>query len=193
MFDREHRTLAYVPRWAIIRVNRRQSVAEHSFYVAMYAFEIAKFIGFKGSYENLLSWALTHDMEEIVKGDPPSSYHQITKTETSKEWVRTKMAERSSSTSAYAFTRDPGGLRVVAIVKLADIVESLLYLGDEENSGNGRNVCNVQSYLWEKLNEQWKEFMTATGVDDDTARSLSASIAEAIYRARLSTDKLVHE
>jgi len=68
--------LQYVPRWVIVNMDRKQSVAEHSFNVAL----IVKYIyeaKFKGSYNvevmnSMMIEALFHDGDEIYTGDIPS-------------------------------------------------------------------------------------------------------------------------
>lgn len=193
MFDREHRTLAHVPRWSILRINRRQSVAEHSFYVALYSAEIAKFIGWTGPYDQLMLHALTHDLDEIVTGDINSP----TKKAMSKEarldfeyWVGKKMCERSDPSGAWALS-DPGE-QVRAIVKLADIVEGLLYLGDERSQGN-TNVGNMETYMWRALDKFWNDEFVPLFKMEDRGNRLLHQIAEAVARAGKDMDRAVLE
>ena len=53
-----YRDMAHVPRWVIARTHRRQSVAEHSYFVALYARQIAIEIG----YDRL---------EDLLRDGPP--------------------------------------------------------------------------------------------------------------------------
>jgi 5'-deoxynucleotidase YfbR-like HD superfamily hydrolase len=66
--DPKFRDLAHVPRWAIARTNRQQSVAEHSYYVTLYAIAIAQEleVPITGGF---ISYCLLHDMDEIHTGD----------------------------------------------------------------------------------------------------------------------------
>lgn len=66
--------LSHVPRWAIVRTYRPQSVGEHSFRTAMIAAELwrrtrIKFPGL--DLERVMWLSLTHDADESVTGDIP--------------------------------------------------------------------------------------------------------------------------
>lgn len=71
--------LSYVPRWCVVPIARPQSVAEHSYRVAVIAMDICR----KINGEDLLSagvieshvilWALVHDAPESETGDLPST------------------------------------------------------------------------------------------------------------------------
>lgn len=62
--------LSHVPRWVIVSTSRPQSVAEHSFRVAIILLEICKRIGV-GCEQSTLQWALMHDGAESRTGDLP--------------------------------------------------------------------------------------------------------------------------
>lgn len=197
MFDREHRTLACVPRWPILRVNRRQSVAEHSFYVALYAAEIAHAIYWDGSFEQLMLHSLTHDLDEIVTGDinsptkramDPGMRAQLA------AWTDKKMRERAQPDSAWAIA-DPGEQAKI-IVKLADMVEGILYLADERSSGNG-NTKPLEMYLWSHLRRFWQDvFVPAFKLDCNrlgVGGILWDKIIDASESAANGHDRLVSE
>lgn len=194
IFDREHRTLAHVPRWPILRVNRRQSVAEHSFYVALYAAEIAQAIGWQGPYEQLMLHALTHDLDEIVTGDinsptkramDPGARVQLD------AWIDKKMRERSTVDSAWALS-DPGE-QAKLIVKLADMVEGVLYLCDEKSQGN-QNVKNMEAYVWGHLEKFWRDtFVAAFGLSHFVKNRVWGQIVGAAGNSAQGHDRLVAE
>lgn len=77
MFITDALALGIVPRWAIVRTIRPQSVAEHSFNVAIIASEILQLNphltagGPICRREQVLWHALTHDCDEAVTGDIP--------------------------------------------------------------------------------------------------------------------------
>jgi 5'-deoxynucleotidase len=72
MFERELRDLSFVKRWSIVRTIRSQSVAEHTFFVAMYANDICAALGVDESIHlAVLQKALWHDVDEIFTGDIP--------------------------------------------------------------------------------------------------------------------------
>jgi len=66
------RTLSHVPRWAVLRVIHRQSVADHSYYVAVYASLIAKTENLMPAmHVILLEHCLYHDIAEVFTSDIP--------------------------------------------------------------------------------------------------------------------------
>jgi len=62
--------LAFVDRYATFKFRRKDNVAEHSYYVALYSLIIAEEL-FPGAYDKgrLLSLALLHDLPESISGD----------------------------------------------------------------------------------------------------------------------------
>jgi len=72
-FDQVMR-MSSIKRWGIVEMSRQQSVAEHSFNVAIISDAICQ----KSSIDptetaNIISWALAHDLPEVVTGDIPST------------------------------------------------------------------------------------------------------------------------
>lgn len=70
---------AHIPRYSAIPVNHRESVAEHSFFVAIYADRIAVDLGLQHNIQAILKTALWHDIEETLTGDFIRSfkYHDL--------------------------------------------------------------------------------------------------------------------
>lgn len=67
--------LCYIPRWGIVPLIRPQSVAEHTFRVAVISDAIAMKVGLDGEMvSKVASKALLHDMDEALSGDIPASY-----------------------------------------------------------------------------------------------------------------------
>jgi len=65
--------LSNIKRWGIVEMSRPQSVAEHSYNVAIIASAICDRIDLSPEYKNaVVNWALTHDLPEVVTGDVPS-------------------------------------------------------------------------------------------------------------------------
>lgn len=85
--------LRYVPRFSICRVQHRESVAEHSYYVILYAWAICRWLRhnqepdengvlnmkdmFKAENE-VLERAILHDVEECRTGDCPRPFKHST-------------------------------------------------------------------------------------------------------------------
>lgn len=140
MFDRDIRTLAFVPRWVILRLIHQQSVAEHSYFVAIYADQIADYIKWKGDRRDLLLYALQHDYGEMVSGDVPhpAKVAFVDKVRM-REFEKKEIKQRVDS-----YIVDPSE-EIVAIVAVADMVEGILFLVSEEQMGNndGRSVIEL--------------------------------------------------
>ena len=124
----EERELAHVPRWCIVRTVRTQSVAEHAFFVARYAVEIARAMDITPRVE-FIEYCLRHDDDELHSGDIPAPYKRAMRLETpkpmtltDKEWI---------------------------VFKAADILEGVLFLVDEQLLGNK----TVQPVILELTNE----------------------------------------
>lgn len=69
----------HVKRWHMIRMQDRQSVAEHSYNVAMLTIKMLRDLDRDKAYDispeeelAVLEWALCHDIHEIEHGDVPS-------------------------------------------------------------------------------------------------------------------------
>jgi 5'-deoxynucleotidase YfbR-like HD superfamily hydrolase len=72
MFDVRERMLAFVERWNVAPRLHRQSVAEHSYFVALYASDISAAMSLTAvERANVMDYALRHDLGEIVTGDMP--------------------------------------------------------------------------------------------------------------------------
>jgi|TARA_Y100000310_G_scaffold80345_3_gene77004 5'-deoxynucleotidase len=148
MYSRELRELEYVPRWAIIRCIKQQSVAEHSYFTAMYANKIAEIIGWdkKNPEEmhKLVTYALWHDIEESFMSDIPGPikhgiineelYDKFADNQCKKYWDKSKTDIAHPS---YPYDR-----QVIQIVKCASTIEEFFYLLGEAQLGN-RTIHNV--------------------------------------------------
>lgn len=140
MFESERRDLAWVPRWGIVRVLRRQSVAEHSYYVTCYGLEVAKAIGWPEcdpawdatehpAAMHLLSlYLLRHDEGESVESDAPGPVKRIA------GWDSSKLApllRHRFGPPPYCTT----SMRKIRVV--ADLIDECMYLAGEIRTGNG--------------------------------------------------------
>lgn len=69
----------HVKRWHMVRMRDQQSVAEHSYNVAMLTIRMLRHLDRDGAYDispeeqlAVMEWALCHDIHEIEHGDVPS-------------------------------------------------------------------------------------------------------------------------
>lgn len=133
MFDHEMRDLAHVHRWGILRRIRQQSVAEHSFFVAIYAIEIAEFIEWQGDHYTLIRAALSHDMPEVRTGDLPGpTKRAVLDAERLDSFESRTMQDLFPTHQNFFRTNGEAG----NILAVADILDATLFLADEKNMGN---------------------------------------------------------
>ena len=116
------RDMAHVPRWAIIRNTRPQSVAEHSYFVALYVRRLAEIAGIPVTLQ-LVNTALDHDLDEVHSGDIPSPYKATLK--------QLGYALPPDALNTFNLTNEER-----CILKIADTLEAILFLIDEANTGN---------------------------------------------------------
>lgn len=148
MFEREYRELSFVRRWGIHRRLLEQSVAEHSYYVALYAMQIAKFIGWPQNYSGtvgelggLLRAALLHDVPEVITGDPAGPVKRQTMAMMGERAIGEGVARRfgpevAIEIEAANHPTSNAGKEIKAIVKVADSLDALFHLATEIQMGN---------------------------------------------------------
>lgn len=116
--------LSHVKRWSVVEMSRSQSVAEHSYNVAMIATAIVDKLeklthvphNLRG---NVMSWALLHDVPECLTGDMPTPFKNVLGGEVG-------VAERAVFPK-YAELKDGIGDWPITIVKIADIFEAMIF------------------------------------------------------------------
>lgn len=120
--------LMQVKRYPISYMNRDQSVAEHSFGVALIVMELTKTLRDRELAEAALEYALVHDAEEVYTGDIPSSFKRV-------------LREHAPNVSVLLDGRqDNIPDEVKAVVKLADYLEAIYYLREFGGSRLSRDV-----------------------------------------------------
>lgn len=179
LFAREYRDLSWTPRWCIARVNRRQSVAEHHYYVSLYAYLIASLIGFPGErLGHLLVCALTHDVEESFTADWPGPVKRAVIDRVNYDsFVRRNVEARFGDSVVLAFPD------LKAILDVAGLLDEVLYLSGEMQSGNqavGAIIENSQRRLYEKIDAMRQTFQ----LNDSQNNILVSEIKAAIIRER---------
>jgi 5'-deoxynucleotidase YfbR-like HD superfamily hydrolase len=192
MFPRELRDTAFVPRWAIVRTLRQQSVAEHSYFVALYAQRIAHVLEWQGPMDKLLTNALYHDLDEILSGDIASPAKQVIKKASGVGYnlfVKWLFQQTEKRVPYYAGCVEGMGeweKDITAITKTADILEAVLFLCDEEFMGN-RNVVHCREDLFDQMEESLKRLP-----NQDNVENLKVFLTNAITTSLYSQSMLVH-
>lgn len=140
MLERELREFNQVPRWSIVRTLRQQFLAEHIFFVTMYANDIGVFIGLEDSDQlALLQMCLWHEADELFTGDITGPAKRGLATDR-KAWDA-KLAQWTERLFGDISARDGSNTAkrsalVIAIVKLADYLDECCEMGSELQLGN---------------------------------------------------------
>lgn len=139
LFPPELRTASVVQRWSIVRTLNPDSVANHSFYVAFYALQIARLIAWPGPYADLSFMALMHDVEETLTSDIISPVKKrIIDEAAMANFVSEQMKERLPLVEAQldAINDSMWGESIYKIIKVADKIDAVLFLVTEIRMGN---------------------------------------------------------
>lgn len=139
MFDIQLRIADEVRRWQTVRLIKEQNLAQHSFYVAVYAGQIAQWLydrmpdkDFAVNIVDVYQYALYHDLIETSSGDTPGPYKRLA---IDKE----RMAPIHDRIMVAHFPglewKEPHWFDK-AIVKLADCMDEWLHLTVDVRFGN---------------------------------------------------------
>ena len=141
----------HVKRWHMIRMSDEQSVAEHSYNVAMLTIKLLRDLDKNGYYgitpeEQLavLEWALCHDIHEIEHGDVPSPSGVDKGAVEDVFWTK-RGREVGPSLEARNF------------VSLIDKVEAYIYFYHHGHDGM-RNGARISDYLLDRVDRALDEF-----------------------------------
>lgn len=132
------RRLGTTKRWSVVHVTREQTVAEHSYMVAMLALRLAEALKLPPETKlKVLTYAMLHDADEAWTGDiasPAKCY--MTEEFPSYEW----MGAWSHHLQA--------GERTRGLVKVADLATDVVFL---RHFSGGRHALIVLDQLRESL------------------------------------------
>lgn len=148
MDHKKLRGLRHVNRFNFHHVNKKQNVAEHSFYVGIYARLFAEHVFYENPDKHILVskvlWlALSHDFEEAVIGDIPYL-------------VRKRMPEdflEELNEIAYielGINKYDNLVIMDQIVEFADAYELKVYLEEERRSGN-KGLLDIERETYQRL------------------------------------------
>lgn len=150
---RDVRRLATVPRWGIVATIRRQSVAEHSYFVSLYVAGMCEQLALPiHDRAAALMYALTHDVAEAFTGDlaKPMKAH-IEGLGALEGKIERHMLRRP--------TRAPSPL-ARSLVEVADSLDAAVFLIEECAMGNSR-----VSVLAEEMAARARARATPLGLD----------------------------
>lgn len=154
--------MSYVNRYSSFPVNRRENVAEHSWWVAFISLAIAMDLNEQGvevGVETVLRGAILHDISEVMSGDVIRSYKhtnpEIVRAMQDADFINTNdmldgpeyqpVGEEMMSDWSSAKHKGLEG----QIVAFADMAAVALYCREEDRSGN-RAIREVLQEAYEK-------------------------------------------
>lgn len=172
-FPPELRTMSIVPRWSIVHVTQKDTVANHSYYVTLYSYMIARTVKWEGKIDHLMFTALLHDLDESVTGDivgPIKEY--IIDQDKMNDFLDRKITDRfgalAQETAWLESTMKLGELEEAeAIVKAADRLDAVFFLLMEERRGN-TTISPLVRDATNRLEGAWRELPAEKSVIDFT-------------------------
>ncbi|MEM3670183.1 MAG: YfbR-like 5'-deoxynucleotidase [Thermoprotei archaeon] len=183
-FVHDVRDLMQVRRFTTVRGFQEESVAEHSYYTALYAMLICDLESLAGDapdVELVLRTCLLHDLEETRVSDIPRPFKHSdpelkdTISRASSEVFERLVAELPSNVGCKyvgLWKNSKGESYEQRIVKAADLLEALVWSSEEDMQGNMRTR---KGHITDELLDEVKKTRVRSAV----------SIAEAIYKETL--------
>ena len=147
---------SHTKRWTIVSTARVQTVAEHSFNVAMVAEKLAEAIGWdivinSDNFLKLQTWALMHDIPEVFTGDLPTPF----KRELKRRGADIEAVEDDLAPGYGDLADAADGTEYGMIVKLADMMEAIWFLSE---NGLGVHARKVLQGLYDNLYAMVEEY-----------------------------------
>jgi len=146
----------YVKRFHIVHTIKHQSIAEHSFNVAMISRRIAIEMGYdEDDVKTIMLAGLVHDLDEVITGDIPTP----TK-------MRAKAQGVDLNDNGIEIPYQCSGLEWVnRIVKISDYIEAMSFM--EENA-IGIHALTVEADIGEKM----ESYIESTFTIEETTQIL---------------------
>lgn len=138
-----------VKRWHIVNVSQQQSVAEHSFNVAMISAHMCQKMGRGVAFTQAVAYhAMMHDIDEVILGDTPTPTKII-------------MLECGFDINKVMPPEMPVPVGYKPIIKAADYIDALMYIRE---NGVGRHADAVAVDIHKNYNVFFQS------LDDDALR-----------------------
>jgi 5'-deoxynucleotidase len=159
MFERELRDLQYIPRWQITRNVRTQTLAEHSYYVALYASDICAYLSLPEDVTlAAIKGALWHDVPELITGDLVGPHkNKMVDPKKMDNFVTRGMDIIFGSVGhrdgRYEAVLENGKAVARHIVKCADLLDAAHYLIEEVSLGNRNTENKIEIHINKALKE----------------------------------------
>ena len=161
----------HVRRWHIVQTSREQTLAEHSFAVAVIAGTLAAAMQYKGLLHDrlklaLLQHALAHDLIEVRTGDMPTPFKRFLEKAGGHGIV--EKAEDLVDSDHSGAMRQMAGTEIETIVKLSDLIEAIYFLQDNGVGAHAKAVLDgLRMNLSVAVNsaeKAWPDLLVREGV-----------------------------
>lgn len=169
-----------ISRWSVARTLRRQNIAEHMFYVAHYSLSVASLIEYNGDPGEILAYAITHDLDEVVTGDIPGPIKRSFGTLNMDEVY----AQLNQKFGKGQFM--PATTAVKYIVKTADRIDEIMFGAVEVSLGNKINGDKIIGNGMEQLRKALDDLATIPRTKENgnkIFKMVSDAAAELIVQA----------
>lgn len=198
MLERDLRAMAVVKRWGIVPTIKDQSDAEHTFFVICYVNDICTYLEVTDDVRlAALKYAIWHDMDEILTGDAPGPHKKHFMIKNS-NWVfksMEKIFRRRTDRMYGKFTGQSEGKNEAmhAIVKAADLIESVLFLVEELRLGNTNvheHIAQLSDQAFaaiDKLN-RWYSELLVINLRHDVAKAIGEAHRVPMQNSRITYD-----
>jgi len=170
MFERDYRTLSFVPRWSIVRTIKQQYVDGHSYFVSLYTIFLTEILEWdaQGSL-SAVKYSLKHDRDESFTGDVPHPVKSYgIEPVKFNGWIKEESDHRFKDDP---YTND----KIKSVVRVADLLDSVLYLISEEVLGN-REVIMVKDSCMQQLNLAIDKLPCVEIKREEVRRAINAAI-----------------
>lgn len=144
-----HRSLD-TKRWQIVKVARTQSIAEHSFMVAMLVERLCHLLHL-GNDDTLraIRYALHHDLPEVYTGDLPTPLKSL-----GGGAVKEAISDFESVVELNDRPLMDDDPFITSIIKAADLIESVLFLRDNAMTDHGKRIkANIMDRIQSMVND----------------------------------------
>lgn len=156
MFRYRERMLSSVTRWNVLPRLHSQTVAEHSFYVALYTDQLCTLIEWPQPRKyQAITWALKHDMSEVITGDIMGPVKRMITNKQNLAHYEKSVLEGLESDKLY-YSETPPDWQVRDVVKAANTIDEFFYLSQEVSTGN-RSVLVMQQAVLGRMRKALKK------------------------------------
>lgn len=209
MLEREITDTGFIQRWSIVRTLMPQSVAEHSWLVAMYSNDICHIFGLDDFIQlAVLKYAIWHDVDEQFTGDLPGPNKRALFNEmganAESRWkfhITTWMDKvfpgwysRSGGDAANSKLAATSKI-VKSVVKSADWLEAATRMGTETQMGNGNTNRHIRPNANGCKEELWNLYRLLGGKMPTPVEAPfemeAGSLDERLYEALRAVDQLI--